>query len=600
MESSDAVARRDVRYEPDESPPNLLSLGLGLQYAMIAVPSVVLGPTVMIQLAGGSDAYLSWAVCAALVISGATTAVQALRVGRLGAGYVMLMGTSSVFIAICVAALEQGGPGLLATLVVVSSAFQFALAARLSALRRIFTPTVAGTVLILIPVTLTPVILGKLADVPEGASAAAAPVTAVVTLLVIVVTALRGAGLWRLWGPVAGMVAGSATGGLAFGIYDTATVGEAAWIGLPALAWPGLDLGFGPAFWGLLPAFVLLTVVGAMDTLGDGIAVQRASWRTPRAIDFRSIQGAMSADGLGNLLSGLAGTVPNTTYASSTAIVELTGVASRSVGAAIGAIFVVMAFIPKFSAMLIAIPGPVVAAYYVALVALLFYFGLQILQHDGFDSRKGLVVGLAFWLGLAFQLDWIFPEYFQGPWSELFANGMTVGGMTVVALTLFEELTGPRRERLRVALSVDAYPKMDAFLAELGARRRWSAELVERVRAVGEESLLLLSGKHGEGPPAGTAGEGASARKGGEAAGGGRNLLLIARGEGDGAVLEFIAATGEANLEDRMALLGQPAAGAPVEQEVSLRLLRHYASSVRHYQYQDTDVVTVRVEAAGG
>ena len=582
MESNAAAARRDVRYEPDERPPDPLCLGLGLQYAMIAVPSVVLGPTVMIQLAGGSDAYLSWAVCAALVISGVTTAVQALRVGRIGAGYLMLMGTSSAFIAICVAALEQGGPGLLATLIVVSSAFQFALAARLSALRRIFTPTVAGTVLILIPVTLTPVILGKLADVPEGASAAAAPVTAVVTLLVIVVTALRGAGLWRLWGPVIGMVAGSATGGFAFGIYDTATVGGAEWIGLPVFAWPGLDLDFGPAFWALLPAFVLLTVVGAMDTLGDGIAIQRASWRRPRAIDFRSIQGAMSADGVGNLLSGLAGTVPNTTYASSTAIVELTGVASRSVGAAIGLIFVVMAFIPKFSALLIAIPGPVVAAYYVALVALLFYFGLQILQHDGFDSRKGLVVGLAFWLGLAFQLDWIFPEYFQGPWSELLGNGMTVGGMTVIALTLFEELTGSRRERLRVALSVDAYPKMDAFLAGLGARRRWGAELVERVRAVGEESLLLLIGKDGEGAP-----------------GRGRNLLLIARGDGDGAVLEFIAATGEANLEDRMAMLGQPAAGAPVEQEVSLRLLRHYASSVRHYQYQDTDVVTVRVEAAG-
>ena len=75
-------------------------------------------------------------------------------------------------------------------------------------------------------------------------------------------------------------------------------------------------------------------------------------------------------------------------------------------------------------------------------------------------------------------------------------------------------------------------------------------------------------------------------------------LLAVARGEGDGAVLEFIAATDAANLEDRMALLGQPSAGGPVEQEVSLRLLRHYASSVRHYQYQDTDVVSVRVESA--
>ena len=31
---------------------------------------------------------------------------------------------------------------------------------------------------------------------------------------------------------------------------------------------------------------------------------------------------------------------------------------------------------------------------------------------------------------------------------------------------------------------------------------------------------------------------------------------------------------------------------------VSLRLLRHYASSVRHSQYHDTDVITVRVESA--
>ena len=47
-----------------------------------------------------------------------------------------------------------------------------------------------------------------------------------------------------------------------------------------------------------------------------------------------------------------------------------------------------------------------------------------------------------------------------------------------------------------------------------------------------------------------------------------------------------------------MAVLGQPAAGGLMEQEVSLRLLQHYASSVRHYQYHDTDVVVVRVESA--
>ena len=71
----------------------------------------------------------------------------------------------------------------------------------------------------------------------------------------------------------------------------------------------------------------------------------------------------------------------------------------------------------------------------------------------------------------------------------------------------------------------------------------------------------------------------------------------------DGAVLEFVAASGEENLQDRIALLGEQTAAAPLEREVSLRLLRHLASSVHHQQYHDTDIVTPRVEtpaASGG
>ena len=54
----------------------------------------------------------------------------------------------------------------------------------------------------------------------------------------------------------------------------------------------------------------------------------------------------------------------------------------------------------------------------------------------------------------------------------------------------------------------------------------------------------------------------------------------------------------ETNIEDQMDLLSERAADTPVEEEFSLRLLRHYATSVRHQQYHDTDVVTVRVESA--
>ena len=78
------------------------------------------------------------------------------------------MGTSGAFIAVCVAAIAEGGPAMLATLVVISSLFQFALSARLSLFRRILTPAVAGTVLMLIAVTVMPIVFGMLKDVPDG------------------------------------------------------------------------------------------------------------------------------------------------------------------------------------------------------------------------------------------------------------------------------------------------------------------------------------------------------------------------------------------------------------------------------------------------
>lgn len=579
MDSRATPPGQHVRYEPDDRPPLPITVGLGLQYALISVAGVVLAPTIMIGAAGGSDAYLSWAVCSALLISGITTAIQARRVGRIGAGYILVMGTSSAFLAICISALERGGPGLLASLIIVAALFQFALAAKMSLLRRIFTPTVAGTVLMLIPVDVAPVIVRKLTELPEGASAAAAPIIAAVTLLVTVGIALRSFGTLRVWAPALGIVAGCAVAGLGFGVYDTSAIAAASWVGLPAFAYPGLDLSFGPAFWALLPAFVMVTLVGAMDTLGDAIAIQRVSWRKPRAIDFRSIQGALNADGLGNLLSGIAGTVPNTTYGNSIAVAELTGITARSVGVCVGMVFALFAVLPKLVAAIIAIPGPVVGTYYLVLVALLFIFGVKIIVQDGLDYRRSIVVGLAFWVGVGFKFGWIFPDYFQGSWSDLLGNGMTVGGFMVIFLNLVGEFGRKRRLRLRTTLNEEAFREVDGVLSRLAADRQWDERMVRQLRAVGEETLHVLL------RDAGTA----------DAE---RRLLLIAEGDGSRAELEFIAAMDETNLEDQMAMLTEGGAGAPSEEELPLRLLRHYASSVRHQQYHDTDVVAVRVDAS--
>ena len=167
-----------VRYEPDERPPVALAAGLGLQLAVLCIAGIALTPAIVVRAAGAAESYLTWAVFAAVLVSGISTVLQAVRVGRVGAGYVLAMGTSGAFIAICVAAIAQGGPAMLATLVVISSLFQFLLAWRLSLLRRILTPTVSGTVIMLIPVTVMPIVFDMLSQVPEGTPEFGAPLAA--------------------------------------------------------------------------------------------------------------------------------------------------------------------------------------------------------------------------------------------------------------------------------------------------------------------------------------------------------------------------------------------------------------------------------------
>ena len=572
-----------VRYEPPERPPTALAFGLGFQQAALCVAGIVLTPAIVIRAAEGSEAYLVWAVFGALFVSGVTTVLQAVRLGPIGAGYPLLMGTSGVFMAVSTTAIAEGGPGMLATLVLCSAVGQFLLASRLALLRRVITPTVAGTVIMLVAVTVMPMIFDMLEDVRADAAPAAAPVSAAVTLVVIAGLAMRATGWLRLWAPVLGLALGCVVAAF-FGLYDTAGVVEAGWFGMPdPTSWPGVDFSFGPTFWTLLPMFLIATWIGAIETVGDATAVQDVSWRNPRATNYREVQGAVAADGIGNVLSGLAGTVPNTTYSSSIAMTELTGIAARSVGVWIGVVFVAVAFLPKVSAMLLAIPGPVVAAYVTVLLAMLFVLGMRMVVRDGADYRNAVVVGVSFWVGVGFQHEVIFADLLGGLWGELLGNGMASGGLMAILLTLFMRLTSGRRRRIEVALNTDSVPEVDGFLREFAVRHGWGEEAAARLRSAGEEALLcLLDSAKGEGED-----EDARAVKA-------KRLLLTAHTEGRAAELEFLAAPGERNLEDLLTLLPVAPSDA-VERDLSLRLLRHQAASVRHQQYHSSDILTVRV-----
>ena len=578
MSSGGPNIRSGLRYQPDERPPTTLALGLGLQLALLNIAAVMIIPTIVMRAAGQPEDYVAWAVFASVAICGATTMLQVLRFGRIGSGHLLVMGTSAAYISICIEALAASGPALLAVLVVLSSLVPIALSWRLSLFQRILTPTVSGTVIMLIPITVMPVMGDMLSSTPDGQSSPGAVLSAAATVVVISGFTLKGPAKLRLWAPIIGVAAGTVVGG-SFGLYDVDRVAAANWVNLPTAAWPGFDLDFGGDFWVLIPGFLLVAVIVSLRTISSCVAIQRISWRQARAVDYRSIQGAMTVDGVGSFLSGLAGTVPGTTYTTSVPLIEITGVAARTVGLFTGGAFVVLVFMPKVFALVLAIPDPVFAAFFIVLMAMLFIVGLKIVIQDGLDKNKGFIVGAAFLAGFSLQYELIYPEIVSQFAGGLFRNGMTAGGLVAILLNLVLSATGYRRYRMETELDMSALPDIRSFLGDFAARSGWDAAMADRLDAVGEEALLTLVRQEEQG-----ARERRSLR------------LVVSRDEG-GAVLEFVVTPRGENIQDRLSTLPDASDETSIEREVSLRLLRHLASSVRHQQYHDTDIVTVRVKA---
>ena len=567
----------NVRYEPNENPPAGLSFGCGLQLVVLGITSIIFIPTIVIRAGGGTDAYLSWAVFGAVAVSGICTVLQAVRLGRVGAGYLLFMGPAGAFIGVCVSALNEGGPALLATLVVASSLIPIVISMWLALFRRLLTPTIVGTVNMLVPATVLPVVFGRLADVPHDA-ALAPLLTALATILVISGISLTAGASLRLWAPAIGVVAGSVVGG-SLGLYDFERVARAPWIGLPSGDWPGIGIDLGPAFVELLPAFVFVSLIGAIQTITGTVAVQRVSWRRPRAVDYRAVEGAVTADGIGKLLSGLMAIVPTQTIAVSAPTIELTGVAARRVGIAAGGVLMALALLPKILAMILAIPSPVIVAYLTVVLAMTFVRGMTEVVQGGLDYRKGMISGVAFWVGVGCQNDLLFPGLLSELGGGLLGNGITAGGIVAILMTLFLEATAPRRSRIEGDLDIFVLPKLREFLDGFASRNGWGANMLHRLDAATEETILTLIGEEED-------------HKRRER----RRLLLQAHKEAGCAVLEFVAAPGEENLQNRIGLLADTPDDVPVEREISLRLLRHVASSVHHQQFHSIDIVTVRVD----
>ena len=571
----------ELLYQVDEIPPNSVTLGLGLQTALLFLSATILMPTITFQAAGASESVVAWAIFASLLVAGVISGLQAFPFSRFGAGFVLATCPTAAALAITVDALSAGGPSLLLTLMIATALFQFVFSYRISMFRRVITQTVSGVILMLIPVTAAPIMFQRIGEVSPGTSQPAGLACALVTLATTICVSLYGRPRLRPWAPLVGICAGGAVAG-AYGFVDVDQIRQAPWVGLPSTAWPTVGIEMGPSFWALLPGFLIVAVSCSIRTMSAALAIQDVSWRVPRAPDQRVVQGALAAEALGNLLAGLGGTMMNSARSSTVPLVRSTQVSARPVGLVLGFALVAFAFLPKVAALVLALPPSVLAAYLAIMLATLFVTGMKLVVAEGPDYRRMLIIGISFWVGAGCEFGLLLPEILPQVAGGLLNNGLATGGITAILMTVLLELTGRRRRKLVTDLDVSCLPELREFVAQFGSDCGWSHRMLDRLDAVAEETLLtLIDGQSGSDSDS-------------------RRLWVSVHNESGDAILEFVAKSNEGNIEDRIAFLGDASEARPADRDISLHLLRHLASEVRHRQYHDMDLITVRVEPLKG
>jgi xanthine permease XanP len=411
-------------YGVDDVPPIPITLANGLQQLGLLAINLVY-PLFVFRAVGASVETISGLLSVGMLVLGVSTFLQALRLGPIGSGYMCPSTFTATYLSPSLLAARIGGLPLVFGMTLFAGLVESAIAPLLPRLRAVFPPEITGVIILMIGIAAA---LGGLRSFLGPNVAPVAPAewwVAAVTLASMVALNVWGAGLARMLCALIGLSLGYLTAGLA-GLLDAnfAAVGAAAWVGVPSLN--GVSWSFDPS---LAVPFAIASIATAMKAAGTITVAQRindANWVRP---DMDTITPGVLADGLSTALAGAVGAFGINTSTPSVGLSSATGVASRQVALAVGAMMLALGFFPKFTALFAVMPRAVIMASLTFTTTFIIVNGLQIMTSRLFDARRTLVVGLALTAGVA-------VEAFPGLAESLPASLLPIVGSSLVVSTL--------------------------------------------------------------------------------------------------------------------------------------------------------------------
>ncbi len=400
------MAHSEICY-PEEKIPFARLVPLGLQHVVAMFGATVLAPLLM-----GFNPQV------ALFFSGVGTLLFIAVTGMKVPSY---LGSSFAFIGPVLAVTGGDASKVPFALCGIAGAALLYLAAALVTIRwgprwidRLMPPIVTGSVVALIGLNLASSAVTDAINADLTVKSAAdlpGLIVAAVTFLTAALVPLYLKGLLRLLPILGGAVVGYFFAAL-LGVLEPGSIAQihaARWIGLPPLQAPAFSLH---AIAVIAPVFLVLVA----ENKGHIAAISSYLGRDLNPHLGRAYLG----DALATLLSSLGGGTPQTTYAENMGVMAITRVFSTYNFIMAGAVAILLGLCPKFGAVILSIPKPVLGG-----VSLIIY-GLITLM------------GVRIWVDA--KLDFADPHNLVVAGASLIAatglgvKGLTVGGVNIAGI----------------------------------------------------------------------------------------------------------------------------------------------------------------------
>ena len=246
----------------------------------------------------------------------------------------------------------------------------------------IFPPAAMGAIVAIIGLELAPVATNMAgltaSSTPLGMSVKLALTVSLSTLAVTILASVLLRGFMAVIPVLLGVIAGYVLS-LGLGVVDFEAVRLAPWFQVPTLYAPIFNV---QAILIILPATLVVLAEHVGHLVVTGNIVGKDLVKDPGL--HRSLLG----DGISNVLSGLVGATPNTTYGENIGVMAITKVYSVWVIAGTAIIAIVVSFSGKLAAIIRSIPVPVMGGVCMLLFGVIAAAGIRMLIEKKVDYTK--------------------------------------------------------------------------------------------------------------------------------------------------------------------------------------------------------------------